>query len=65
MQCSIVRAKGLYPSYTLFLDVGHKFLLRARKRKKSKASSYVISLDEQASVLSAARLLLPWHAACT
>ena len=51
MQCSIRRSKGaagFYPSYMLFLDVGHKFLLVARKRKKSKASSYVISLDEEA-----------------
>ena len=47
MQCSIKRSKGLYPSYMLFLDVGHKFLLCARKRKKSKASSYVISMDEK------------------
>jgi hypothetical protein len=49
MQCSIVRARGLFPSYALYLDVGHKFLLRARKRKKAKAAAYVISLDEQAS----------------
>lgn len=48
MQCFIVRDKGaskMYPHYSLYLDVGHKFLLAARKRKKSKASTYVLSLD--------------------
>ena len=50
MQCSIDRSRGtarMYPSYTLTLDIGHKFLLGARKRKKSQASAYVISLDEK------------------
>jgi len=52
MQCFIVRHRGgggsrLYPRYSLFLDVGHKFLAAARKRKKSKASMYVMSLDEK------------------
>ena len=53
MQCFIVRHRGgsggsrLYPQYSLFLDVGHKFLAAARKRKKSKASMYVMSLDEK------------------
>ncbi|CAL8469835.1 g9377 [Coccomyxa elongata] len=53
MQCFIVRHRGgsgssrLYPRYLLFLDVGHKFLAAARKRKKSKASMYVMSLDEK------------------
>ena len=52
MQCFIVRHRGsgssrLYPRYSLFLDVGHKFLAAARKRKKSKASMYVLSLDEK------------------
>ncbi|BDA43848.1 probable protein king tubby at C-terminar half [Coccomyxa sp. Obi] len=53
MQCFIVRHRSgnggsrLYPRYSLFLDVGHKFLAAARKRKKSKASMYVMSLDEK------------------
>ena len=59
MQCSIKRSKGLYPSYMLYLDVGHKFLLHARKRKKSKASSYVMSLDERVALLHAPLLHLP------
>lgn len=50
MQCSIERNRGtarMYPCYTLTLDIGRKFLLGARKRKKSQASAYVISLDEK------------------
>ena len=50
LQCFIARSRGaarLYPRYSLFLDVGHKFLMAARKRKKSKASNYVMSLDEK------------------
>ena len=50
LQCFIVRSRGaarLYPRYSLYLDVGHKFLMAARKRKKSKASNYVMSLDEK------------------
>ena len=45
-----MRSRGaarLYPRYSLYLDVGHKFLMAARKRKKSKASNYVMSLDEK------------------
>ena len=40
-------AAKLYPRYSLYLDVGHKFLMAARRRKKSKASNYVMSLDEK------------------
>ena len=50
MQCFIIRRKGgtkMYPQYSLYLDVGHKFLLAARKRKKSKVSKYIMSLDEK------------------
>lgn len=53
LQCFIVRSRGaarLYPRYSLYLDVGHKFLMAARKRKKSKASNYVMSLDEKVMV---------------
>jgi tubby-related protein 1 len=49
LQCFIVRSRGaakLYPRYSLYLDVGHKFLMAARKRKKARASNYVMSLDE-------------------
>lgn len=61
MQCFIVRHRGgngasrLYPRYSLFLDVGHKFLAAARKRKKSKASMYVMSLDEKVCLAETAR----------
>ena len=52
--CFIVRNRGaakLYPRYSLYLDVGHKFLMAARRRKKSKASNYVMSLDEKARLM--------------
>lgn len=45
-----MRSRGaakLYPRYSLYLDVGHKFLMAARKRKKARASNYVMSLDEK------------------
>jgi len=57
IQCYIKRDKGkakMYPTYTLYLEgsgspggEGGKFLLSARKRKKSKSSNYLISLDEE------------------
>lgn len=63
MQCFIVRHRGggglrLYPRYSLFLDVGHKFLAAARKRKKSKASMYVLSLDEKVRMFDSHSLSL-------
>jgi len=48
--CHIKRTKrkaGMFPQYALYLDDGNSFLLSARKRKKSKSSNYVISLDEE------------------
>lgn len=47
VQCSIVRDKSskMYPKYTLMLDGENRFLLSARKRKKSRSSNYIISLD--------------------
>mmetsp|Transcript_6545 Transcript_6545/g.22557 ORF Transcript_6545/g.22557 Transcript_6545/m.22557 type:complete len:306 (-) Transcript_6545:67-984(-) len=51
VQCHIIRDKGgstkLFPKYALYLSDGDMFLLSARKRKKSKSSNYVISLDEE------------------
>jgi len=56
--CHIRRVKqGMYPRYQLFLggtaeldgdkaSEGERFMLSARKRKKSKSSNYLISLDE-------------------
>ncbi|MEJ1287050.1 tubby-like protein 2 [Cricetulus griseus] len=53
VQCRIVRNKhgvdkGMFPSYYLYLEaedgVAH-FLLAGRKRKRSKTSNYLISLD--------------------
>ena len=59
VHCHIVRKKGstkMFPEYALYLDApgakpgdpgsDAKFLLSARKRKKSKSSNYLISLDE-------------------
>ena len=48
--CHIKRTKrkaGMFPEYALYLDDGNSFLLSARKRKKSKSSNYIISLDEE------------------
>jgi len=57
--CHIRRTKvGMFPRYQLFLGgdgelngdepgCGERFLLSARKRKKSKSSNYLISLDEE------------------
>eukprot|EP00959_Pyramimonas_sp_CCMP1952_P098165 2052139-Pyramimonas_sp.AAC.1 len=57
--CHIRRTKqGMYPRYHLFLggtaepdgdnaSEGERFMLSARKRKKSKSSNYLISLDEE------------------
>jgi tubby and related proteins len=46
--CYIVRDKGsakMYPKYSLFLEDGNRFLLSARKRKKSRSSNYLLSLN--------------------
>ncbi|GAX73981.1 hypothetical protein CEUSTIGMA_g1431.t1 [Chlamydomonas eustigma] len=48
VRCYIKRVKGFFGShctFQMFLDNGEAFLLAARKRKKSKTSSYIISLD--------------------
>jgi hypothetical protein len=48
VRCYVKRAKGLFGghcSFQLYLDNGDKFLLAARRRVKSKVSSYVISED--------------------
>eukprot|EP00899_Mesostigma_viride_P012551 jgi/Mesvir1/21297/Mv21688-RA.1 len=49
--CQIIRDKGkqkMFPKFSLMLDNESKrFLLSARKRKKSKSSNYLISLDEE------------------
>eukprot|EP01023_Acetabularia_acetabulum_P059757 TRINITY_DN7185_c0_g2_i5.p1 TRINITY_DN7185_c0_g2~~TRINITY_DN7185_c0_g2_i5.p1 ORF type:complete len:512 (-),score=86.69 TRINITY_DN7185_c0_g2_i5:4149-5684(-) len=49
VQCYIVREKtnGGLPRYVLYLEEGGRFLLAARKRRASKTSNYLISLDEQ------------------
>jgi len=49
VQCYIVRdrsATKMYPKYTLYLNDNDRFMLSARKRKKSKTSNYLVSLDE-------------------
>lgn len=48
IRCYITRSKnllGTHCSFELYLENGHVFLLAARRRKKSKVSSYVISQD--------------------
>merc|ERR1712070_1012019 len=56
--CHIRRQKGsakLYPKYQLYIggggvegeDSAERFLLSARKRKKSKSRNYLVSLDEE------------------
>mmetsp|Transcript_27289 Transcript_27289/g.33132 ORF Transcript_27289/g.33132 Transcript_27289/m.33132 type:complete len:494 (+) Transcript_27289:271-1752(+) len=48
-QCYVKREKdssGMYPQFKLFLQEGNQFLMAARRRKKSKTSNYLISLDE-------------------
>ena len=51
VQCYINRdtTSKMYPKYSLYLsdDSGDRFLLSARKRKKSKTSNYLISLSEE------------------
>mmetsp|Transcript_7598 Transcript_7598/g.19667 ORF Transcript_7598/g.19667 Transcript_7598/m.19667 type:complete len:538 (-) Transcript_7598:993-2606(-) len=49
--CYIKRDKGkigrMYPSYYLYLKDGDRFLLAARRRKKSKSSNYLISTNRE------------------
>uniref|UniRef100_A0A8D0B419 Tubby-like protein n=1 Tax=Salvator merianae TaxID=96440 RepID=A0A8D0B419_SALMN len=53
IRCRITRDrkgmdKGIFPFYYLFLELGNnkkQFLMSGRKRKKSKTSNYLISLD--------------------
>ncbi|KAL6764994.1 tubby C-terminal-like domain-containing protein [Haematococcus lacustris] len=48
VRCYIKRVKnffGTHCSFQMHLDAGDVFLLAARRRKKSKVSSYVVSLD--------------------
>jgi len=50
VQCKIYREKSgldrMYPHYNLVLEDNNAFLLAARKRKKSKSSNYLVSLDK-------------------
>lgn len=50
VKCYVKRVKsffGHHPSFQLHLENGDVFLLAARRRKKSKVSSYVVSLDPE------------------
>jgi len=50
IQCYIVRdrtSSKSYPKYSLYLNENDQFMMSARKRKKSKTSNYLISLDEE------------------
>ena len=48
VQCSIHRDKSskMYPKYQLVLESGTRFLMSARKRKKSKTHNYILSFDQ-------------------
>lgn len=50
VQCYIQRRKTgiarIFPTYEIYLKDGDQFLLASRKRKKNKASNYLISLDK-------------------
>jgi len=49
IQCYITRDRSqskMYPKYSLVMGDNDQFMLSARKRKKSKTSNYIISLDE-------------------
>ena len=51
MQCILTRQRHgtkLFPEYTLHLEVCKRFLLAARKRKKSASTHYLLSSDSQA-----------------
>lgn len=52
VRCFVLRKRKFgkldrWPTYLLFHERSNKFLLSARKRKKTKTSSYLISLDEK------------------
>uniref|UniRef100_A0A7R9V1Y3 Tubby C-terminal domain-containing protein n=1 Tax=Chlamydomonas euryale TaxID=1486919 RepID=A0A7R9V1Y3_9CHLO len=51
IRCYMVRKKGLFggaSSFEVYLESGNHFLLAARRRKKTKSASYVISHDVEA-----------------
>lgn len=51
MQCVVTRQRTgakLFPEYTLHLEACSRFLLAARKRKKSASTHYLLSSDSQA-----------------
>ncbi|KAK9838369.1 hypothetical protein WJX81_007666 [Elliptochloris bilobata] len=50
IQCVLTRERRgakLFPEYALHLEVGRRFLLAARKRKKSASAHYLLSSDSQ------------------
>lgn len=51
IQCVVTRQRRgakLFPEYTMHLEVCHRFLLAARKRKKSASTHYLLSSDSRA-----------------
>lgn len=55
VQCTIIRDSSeskLYPTYKLFLEDPAQLMMAARKRKKSKTSNYILSMDEKVSAAS-------------
>ena len=50
MQCTILRdtsSSKMYPTYCLYLDDPAELLMAACKRRKSKTSNYVLSIDDK------------------
>jgi hypothetical protein len=49
IRCNIKRVKSFFGgcSFRLYLESNQTFLMAARKRKKSKTSSYVLSQDSE------------------
>lgn len=47
VECRIERQKGMkYPTFFVYLEQTNQFLVAGRKRKKSKTSNYLISMDK-------------------
>src|SRR5688500_15076634 len=47
IECRIERKDGHWSLFYLHLDDNSKFLLAGRKRKKSRTSNYLVSLDKE------------------
>lgn len=67
IQCVLTRARRgakLFPEYALHLELGGRFLLAARKRRKSAGAHYLLSRDGQARARAAGGRRPPSVSAC-